>query len=64
MLKKQKIYPAYVLKHTSNSEKQVILLMILGEEGWNYLAIKEIIKKSNGTCCLNCLHSFATEKKL
>ena len=63
MLKKQKIYPAYVLKHTSNSEKQVILLMILGEEGWNYFAIKEIIKKNNVTCCLNCLHSFATEKK-
>ena len=63
MLKKQKIYPAYVLKHTSNPEKQVILLMILREEGWNYLAIKKIIKKNNVTYCLNCLHSFATENK-
>ena len=27
--KKEKIYPAYVLKHNSNREKQVILLMIL-----------------------------------
>ena len=36
MLKNQKIYFVYVLKHTSNSEKQVILLMILGEEEGNY----------------------------
>ena len=27
--KKEKIYPAYFLKHNSNCEKQVILLMIL-----------------------------------
>ena len=26
--KKEKIYPAYVSKHNSNHEKQVILLMI------------------------------------
>ena len=26
--KKEKIYPAYVLKHSSNCEKQVILLII------------------------------------
>ena len=38
--------------------------MILGEEGWNYFAIKEIITKNNVTCCLNCLHSFATEKNV
>ena len=31
--KKEKIYPAYVSKHNSNREKQVILLMIPnGEE--------------------------------
>ena len=31
--KRQKIYPAYVSKHNSSQEKQVILLMILnGEE--------------------------------
>ena len=28
MLKKKKIYPAYVWKHNSNPGKQVILLMI------------------------------------
>ena len=32
MLKKKKIYPAYVSKHNSNREKQVIILMIPNEE--------------------------------
>ena len=31
--KKEKIYPAYVSKHNSNREKQVIFLMIPNEEG-------------------------------
>ena len=35
MLKKEKIYPAYVWKHNSNCEKQVILSMILKGEGWH-----------------------------
>ena len=30
--KKEKLYPAYVSKHNSNREKQVILLMISNEE--------------------------------
>ena len=37
---KEKIYPAYVSKHTSNREKQVILSMISNGEGWHYLAEK------------------------
>ena len=69
--KKEKIYPAYVLKHNSNCEKQVILLMIPNGEGSHYLAIKKlsallrvITSKHHGNFhCLNCLHSFATEKK-
>ena len=32
MLKKKKIYPAYVSKHNSNYEKQIIFLMILNGE--------------------------------
>ena len=40
MLKKKKIYAACVSKHNSNSEKQVILLMILNGEGCHYLAVK------------------------
>ena len=31
---------AYVSKHNSNSEKQVVLLMIPSGEGWYYLAVK------------------------
>ena len=65
--KKGKIYPAYVSKHNSNREKQVILLMI----PWHYLALKKlsallrgITSKHHGDFyCLNCLHSFATENK-
>ena len=33
MLKKKKIYPAYVSKHNSNCGKQVIILMISNGEG-------------------------------
>ena len=33
MLEKESIYPAYVSKHHSNREKQVILLMITKGEG-------------------------------
>ena len=41
--KKEKIYPAYVLKHNSNREKQVIFLMIPNGEGWYYLAVKKLL---------------------
>ena len=49
--KKEKIYPAYVSKHNSNREKQVILLMISNGEKtetkskgrlWHYLAVKKL----------------------
>ena len=73
MLKKEKIYPAYVSKHDSHREKQVILLMISnGEKQWHYLAVKKlstllrgIRSKNNGySYCLNCLHSFRTKNKV
>ena len=41
MCRKEKTYPAYVSKHNSNFEKQVIILMILNGERWYYLAIKK-----------------------
>ena len=75
--KKEKIYPAYVSKHNSNREKQVILLMTqIGEERkgrrQHYLAViklsallRQIASKNNSEFyCLNCLHSFRTENKL
>ena len=40
VLKKKKIYAACVSKHNANSEKQVILLMILNGEGCHYPAVK------------------------
>ena len=42
MLKKKKKYPAYVSKHNSNREKQVILLITPNREGWHYLEVKKI----------------------
>ena len=70
--KKENIYPAYVSKYNSNQEKQVFLLMIPNEEGWHYLAVKKLSASLRGITskhhgdfyCLNCLHSFATERKL
>ena len=66
------LLPAYVSKHDSNSEKQVILLMIPNGEGWHYytvkklstLLIEETSKQKGEFCCLNCLHSSRTENKL
>ena len=68
MLKKKKIYPAYVSKHNSNREKQVILLMISNGEKWHYLALeklsallKGITPKYHGDFYrMNCPHSFRT----
>ena len=46
------------------------LLMILNWEEWHYLAVKKVpallrrITSKHHFYCLNCLHSFATEKKL
>ena len=65
----EKIYSAYISKHNSNREKQVILLMIPNEEGWHYIAVKNLSVLSRGITskyqgnfyCLNGLHSFTTE---
>ena len=43
--KKEKIYPACVLKHNLKLEKQVILLMLPNGKGWHYLAAKKKKKK-------------------
>ena len=41
MLKKEKIFAAYVSKYNSSREKQTILLMISnGEKQWPYFAVK------------------------
>ena len=69
--KKEKIYPAYVSKHNSNREKQVILLMIPNEEAWHYLAVRKPLALLRGITpkhhddfyCLNYIHSSATENQ-
>ena len=40
--KNKKVHPAYVLKHYSNREKQVLLLTTANGEGWHYLAVKKL----------------------
>ena len=80
MLKKKKICPAYLSKHNSNREKELILLMIpkgkkreaKSKGRWHYLALKKLsallrgkTSKNNGDFyCLNCLHFFRTKNKL
>ena len=70
ILKKQNpAYPDYSIKHNSNREKQVILLMTSNREKWHYLAgkklsalLKRITSKHYGDFyCLNCLLSFRTK---
>ena len=73
-IKEKVIYPAYISKHISIREKQLILLMIPNkeEEGWHYLAVKKLSASLHGITlkhgrrfyCLYCLHSFRTKNKL
>ena len=39
-VKNEKLNPAYVSKHSSNCEKQIILLVISNGKGWHYLSVK------------------------
>ena len=39
---KERTNLAYVSKHNSNREKQVILLMIPNGEGWCYITVKKL----------------------
>ena len=59
-------------KYNFKSENQVILLMNTDGKKWHYLAVKSLSKllrriTSNhvgDSFCLNCFHSYRTEKKL
>ena len=71
--KEKEILPAYISKHNSTREKEIVLLMIPNEkEGCYYLAVRKlstllrgIISKRHGDFyCLNCLHSFRKENQL
>ena len=77
---KMKKHPAYVSKHNSNHEKQVILLIISNREThkaksegwqlWHYLAVKKLvallrrITSKHHVSFIACLHSFTTKEKV
>ena len=62
----------YKLKHNFKSENQVILLIITYNKKWHYLAVKSLSallrgvtsNYNGGFYCLNCFHSYSTEKNL
>ena len=68
----KQIRPAYISKYNYKRDNQVILLMITDNEKWHYLAVKNISGLLRGITsnhdgdfyCLNCFHSYTTEKKL
>ena len=70
--KTKEIWQAYISKHNKTRSTHVNLLMITdGTGNWHYLAIKNIpgllrgvTSNHNGDYyCLNCFHSYTTEKK-
>ena len=72
-IKEKEISPAYILKHNSTREKQIIISMIPNNEKkvWHYFAVKKsllllhkrISKNKNDFHCLNSHHSLRTENK-
>ena len=69
----KQIRPAYLSKYNNERDIQVNLLMITdNNNNWHYLEVKSIsgllrgvTSNHNGDfCCLNCFHSYTTEKKL
>ena len=65
MLKEKKIYPAYISKHNSNREKQIIHLKIPNRELLLLFIINRTASKNNGDLyCLNCFNSISTKNKL
>ena len=72
MPKKEKIYLAYVSRHNTSRERQVVRFMIPNGGRWHYITVKalptslrEISSKHHiDFYCLNCLDSCRTENKL
>ena len=69
----KQIRQAYISKHNDKRNTQANLLMITdGTSNWHYLAVKSIsgllrgiTSNHNGDFyCLNCFHSYTTERKL
>ena len=68
----EKIRLGYKSKHNFKHENQVILLMLTDGKKWHYLSVKSVpalLKAITSNhigdfYCLNCFHSYRTEKKL
>ena len=68
----EEIRLAYKSKHIYKRKIQVILLMTADGKKWHYLAVKSLSALLRGItsnhnvhfCCLNCFHSYSTEKIL
>ena len=58
------MYWAYVSKHNSNREKQVIILMIPNGEVWHYFAAETLSALLIGRTFKHHLHSFRKRSKL
>ena len=67
----EKIRLAYKSNHNFKRENQVVLLMITDGKKWHYLAVKSLSVLLRGITsnhdgdfyCLNCFHSYRTEKQ-
>ena len=67
----KKIEIAYKSKYNLIRDNQIILLMISNGENWHYLVVKSLSRLLRGISsnhdgdyyCLNCFHSYMTEKK-
>ena len=67
----EEITQAYISKHNSERENQVIISIITNKEKWHCLTVKIIYAFPRGVTekcnydsyCMTCLHSFRTETK-
>ena len=65
------MYPAYASRHSSNCEKQAIILLIPNQGRWHHIAVKklsELLRRISSKhdadfYCLDCLHLFGTKNK-
>ena len=68
----KKLRHAYISKYNYKRDNQVVLLMITDNKKLHYLAVKSISGLLRGITsnhdgdfyCLNCFHSYTTEKQL
>ena len=68
----EKIRLAHKSKYNFKGKNKVILLMIIDGKKWHYIAVRSLSALLRGIAsdhngdfyCINCFHSYRTEKKL